>query len=98
MVRDRMSGQRREEERAARTFQLGFVRTAWRGALLATKRPGAALAPGLFNMMKAKNKSGLVEIVLQATAAAGVAQLAQRLRLDLADALARDPELPAHLL
>src|SRR5262245_18040978 len=53
---------------------------------------------GLLACDENENKSGSVEIVLQAAAAAGVAQLAQGLRLDLANALARDPELPAHLL
>ena len=40
---------------------------------------------------------GLVQEVLELLAAAGVAQLAQRLGLDLADALARDIELLADL-
>jgi len=38
-----------------------------------------------------------VQVVLQAAAAAGVTELAQRLRLDLADAFARDAELLADL-
>ena len=41
---------------------------------------------------------GLVQEILELLAAAGVAQLAQRLGLDLADALARDVELLADLL
>ena len=41
---------------------------------------------------------GSVQEVLQLLAAAGVAELAQRLGLDLADALARDVELLAHFL
>src|SRR4051794_36558950 len=40
----------------------------------------------------------LFQIVSQLLGAAGVAQLAERLRLDLADALAGDPELPPDLL
>ena len=40
---------------------------------------------------------GLVQEILELLAAAGVAQLAQRLGLDLADALARDVELLADL-
>src|SRR5258706_14942700 len=42
-------------------------------------------------------ESRSVQIILEPAAAAGMAQLAQRLRLDLADALARDLEFPAHL-
>ena len=40
----------------------------------------------------------LLEVVLELAAAGGVAQLAQRLGLDLPDALAGDVELLAHLL
>src|SRR5689334_19162230 len=40
----------------------------------------------------------LVQIVLELLRARGVAQLAQRFRLDLANALAGDAELAAHLL
>src|SRR3954471_21240696 len=39
----------------------------------------------------------LLQEILEALGAGGVAELAERLRLDLADALARDAELPAHL-
>ena len=40
----------------------------------------------------------LLQVVLELAAAGGVAKLAQRLGLDLADALAGDVELLAHLL
>ena len=40
----------------------------------------------------------IAEVVLEPLAARGVAQHPQRIRLDLADALAGDLELAAHLL
>ena len=44
------------------------------------------------------SRSGFLEVVAEALRARRMAQLGERLRLDLADALARHAELLAHLL
>src|SRR5262245_66695664 len=64
--------------------------------MVGAKTPGAIIAPGVKEKQASRSSRGLVQVILEAAAAAGMAEFAERLGFNLSDALTGDLELAAN--